>query len=71
MLWVIQRDFLQGKGVQQVVDEALAPVPNPEGDKELDQLNKIRASLAAIAGNSTGEGCVWLEGLEELQGLEG
>ncbi|GBF99137.1 hypothetical protein Rsub_12029 [Raphidocelis subcapitata] len=54
MLWVIQRDFLQGKGVQQVVDEALSPVPNPEGDKELDQLNRIRSSLAAIAGNSTG-----------------
>lgn len=54
MLWVIQRDFLQGKGVQQVVNEALAPVPNPEGDKELEELNKIRSSLTAIAGNSTG-----------------
>lgn len=55
MLWVIQRDFLQGKGVQQLVDEALSPVPNPAGDKELDNLNRVRSSLAAIAGNSTGE----------------
>jgi hypothetical protein len=55
MLWVIQRDFLQGKGVQQLVDEALAPVPNPKQDKELAQLNRVRESLAAIAGQSTGE----------------
>lgn len=37
-----------------MVDEALAPVPNPDGDKELANLNRIRASLTAIAGNSTG-----------------
>lgn len=55
MLWLIQRDFLEGKSVQQLVKDALAPVPNPSHDMELDALNKIRASLASIAGNSTGE----------------
>eukprot|EP00877_Chromochloris_zofingiensis_P014120 jgi/Chrzof1/8962/Cz03g31040.t1 len=54
MLWLIQRDFLEGKSVQQLVKDALAPVPNPSHDMELDALNKIRASLASIAGNSTG-----------------
>lgn len=28
LLWLIQRDFLQGKSVQQMVDEALQRVPN-------------------------------------------
>lgn len=30
MLWLIQRDFLQGAGAQQAVEEALAVVPNPQ-----------------------------------------
>ena len=43
--------------LKSLVDEALAPVPNPGGaDKELASLNRVRASLSAIAGNSTGEG---------------
>jgi hypothetical protein len=54
MLWVIQRDFLQGKSVQQLVADALAPVPNPQQDKAITETNNIRASLASIARNSTG-----------------
>lgn len=54
MLWVIQRDFLQGKSVQQLVKDALAPVPNPQQDKAITETNNIRASLASIARNSTG-----------------
>eukprot|EP00882_Tetradesmus_deserticola_P022407 GHRQ01024311.1.p1 GENE.GHRQ01024311.1~~GHRQ01024311.1.p1 ORF type:complete len:488 (+),score=152.10 GHRQ01024311.1:293-1756(+) len=54
MLWVIQRDFLQGKSVQQLVADALAPVPNPHKDKAIADTNHIRASLASIARNSTG-----------------
>jgi hypothetical protein len=56
MLWLLQRDFLQGKTVQQLVGEALAPVPNPQHDKDITELNKIRASLSTIASNSTGTG---------------
>jgi hypothetical protein len=62
MLWVIQRDFLQGKSVQQLVADALAPVPNQQKDKAIAETNNIRASLASIARNSTGFrwGCLWL-----------
>lgn len=54
MLWVIQRDFLQGKSVQQLVKDALAPVPNPNKDKAIADTNAIRSSLTSIARNSTG-----------------
>lgn len=54
LIWVIQRDFLQGKSAQQLVNEALAPVPNVRNDKELDATNRIRESLTRIAKNSTG-----------------
>lgn len=57
MLWVIQRDFLQGKSVQQLVTDALAPVPNPHKDQAIAETNNIRASLASIARNSTGFRC--------------
>jgi hypothetical protein len=38
MLWLIQRDFLQGKTVQQMVHEALLPVPNPNSDRDIEQV---------------------------------
>lgn len=53
LLWLIQRDFLQGKSVQQMVDEALHRVPNNNGDKNIDELNQIRDSLAVMGDNST------------------
>lgn len=46
MLWLIQRDFLQGKTVGAMVAEALASQPNPHGDKDIDQVPFIRQSLA-------------------------
>lgn len=56
MLWLIQRDFLQGKSVDEMLWDALQPVTNPKGDKDIDQLNRIRSSLSAIAKNSTAFG---------------
>ncbi|CAM0151145.1 unnamed protein product [Urochloa decumbens] len=53
LLWLIQRDFLQGKSVQQMVDEALQRVPNNNGDKYIDEINQIRDSLAIMGDNST------------------
>lgn len=53
LLWLIQRDFLQGKSVQEMVDEALRRVPNSNGDKNIDQVNQIRDSLAIMGDNST------------------
>ncbi|WCJ21617.1 Guanylate-binding family protein [Euphorbia peplus] len=53
LLWLIQRDFLQGKSVQEMVHEALLRVPNSDGDKNIDQVNQIRESLAVMGDNST------------------
>ncbi|CAI9107729.1 OLC1v1007163C1 [Oldenlandia corymbosa var. corymbosa] len=53
LLWLIQRDFLQGKSVQQMVNEALQHVPNSDGDKNIDLVNQIRDSLAVMGDNST------------------
>lgn len=53
LLWLIQRDFLQGKSVQQMVNEALQRVPNANSDKNIDQVNQIRESLAIMGDNST------------------
>ncbi|XP_043692711.1 guanylate-binding protein 4-like [Telopea speciosissima] len=53
LLWLIQRDFLQGKSVKQMVDEALLRVPNYDGDRNIDQVNQIRESLAIMGDNST------------------
>ncbi|XP_057964612.1 uncharacterized protein LOC131155465 [Malania oleifera] len=53
LLWLIQRDFLQGKSVQEMVNEALQRVPNYDGNKNIDQVNQIRESLAIMGDNST------------------
>ena len=45
LLWLIQRDFLEGKTVKQLVDQALAEVPNVSDDKHVDSVNKVRQSL--------------------------
>lgn len=37
MLWLIQRDFLGGKTVDVMLKEALAPVTNPHGDRDISQ----------------------------------
>lgn len=38
MLWLIQRDFLQGKTVNAMVADALAQQPNPHGDRDIEQV---------------------------------
>ncbi|KAM1475075.1 hypothetical protein ACFX2I_031015 [Malus domestica] len=53
LLWLIQRDFLQGKSVQEMVNEALLRVPNSDGNKNIDMVNQIRDSLAIMGDNST------------------
>ncbi|KAK9834025.1 hypothetical protein WJX81_004222 [Elliptochloris bilobata] len=56
MLWLIQRDFLEGKTVAAMLAEALAAVPNPTHDPDIDQVNRIRRSLGVIARNSSAFG---------------
>lgn len=45
LLWLIQRDFLEGTTVQELVHDALAEKPNSSGDKNIAALNKVRQSL--------------------------
>jgi len=57
MLWLIQRDFLEGKTVQDMVSEALLPVANPYEDQDIAQVRKENTSLrfsAIIRGASQG-----------------
>ena len=42
MLWLIQRDFLQGASVQAMVTQALQPVPNAGHDADIDQARWAR-----------------------------
>lgn len=50
MLWLIQRDFLEGKTVQTMVSEALQPVPNPFHDQDIAQVaHSARLALDAIS----------------------
>ncbi len=44
MLWLIQRDFLEGKTVAAMVAEALATVPNPTRDPDIDQARRSAAA---------------------------
>lgn len=48
MLWLIQRDFLEGKTVQSMVSEALQPVPNPYQDQDIAQVQpcSVHSSIA-------------------------
>lgn len=56
MIWLIQRDFLQGSTLSTTLKNALKQVPNPHNDPGILQLNRIRQGLAAIASNSTALG---------------
>lgn len=38
MLWLIQRDFLEGTTVQQMVKAALEPVENPNRDADIEEV---------------------------------
>ena len=48
MLWLIQRDFLEGKTVQQMVSEALSAVPNPSRNPDIAQVCTPSETAAAL-----------------------
>jgi len=53
MLWLIQRDFLEGKSVEAMVKESLAPVANPHGDRDITQvLCSARMSALPVAAST-------------------
>jgi len=39
MLWLIQRDFLEGSSVQQMVNTALETVDNPRHDADIEEVH--------------------------------
>ena len=49
MLWLIQRDFLEGKTVQTMVSEALQPVPNPYNDQDIAQVHNAWLAVCAVS----------------------
>ena len=51
MLWLIQRDFLEGKTVQSMVSEALQPVPNPFQDQDIAQVTPATLIHAVSYGS--------------------
>ena len=54
MLWLIQRDFLEGKTVQQMVSEALSAVPNPSRNPDIAQVSHtLRGCSSAAAGTAS------------------
>ena len=38
MLWLIQRDFLEGASLQAMLTQALSPVDNPNKDRDIEQV---------------------------------
>lgn len=49
MLWLIQRDFLQGQTADQLVRSVLAPVDNPQHDAGLEALNQVCVCVCVCA----------------------
>lgn len=56
MIWLIQRDFLEGDSLQRTLENALRQVPNPHKDPAISQLNHIRQGLETITQSSTAIG---------------
>ena len=54
LLWLVQRDFLQGSSVESYLREALKQQAHPEHDEHGHQLNAIRAQLSTFDGEGGG-----------------
>eukprot|EP00983_Pelagomonas_calceolata_P054643 1143792-Pelagomonas_calceolata.AAC.6 len=51
-LQVIQRDFLMGANASEVVRQALATVPNPSGDPEVQQVSSPPGTAMCLASGA-------------------
>lgn len=58
LMWLIQRDFLEGQSVSSMVETALKPVPNPDNDQSLTHLNNIRKELSSTQTNHSAFGLI-------------
>lgn len=59
MLWLIQRDFLQGKTVSAMVADALAQQPNPHGDRDIQQVHAWWSAAPSLIDSAEHVGAVW------------
>ena len=59
MLWLIQRDFLEGKTVQQMVSEALSEVPNPTRNGDIAQVLSLLQSCDVVSQSSPCHETFW------------
>lgn len=59
MLWLIQRDFLEGKTVQQMVSEALSEVPNPTRNGDIAQVLSLLQSSNVVSHSSPCRETFW------------
>lgn len=59
MLWLIQRDFLEGKTVQTMVSEALQPVPNPYNDQDIAQVHNAWLAVYAVSAGTSAQKHKW------------
>ena len=41
MLWLIQRDFLEGASLQAMLAQALSAVDNPAKDRDIEQVRPL------------------------------
>ena len=58
LMWLIQRDFLEGQSITSMVYAALKPVANPDRNPSLTQLNAIRKELTSAHTNYSAFGLV-------------
>ena len=58
LMWLIQRDFLEGQSVTNMVEAALKPVANPDNDPSLTHLNTIRKELTSTHTNHSAFGLI-------------
>lgn len=56
LLWLVQRDFLQGQSVQANVEDALRPLPNSEKSPDIEHSNRVREALKSMASSVTAVG---------------
>ena len=48
LLWLVQRDFLEGGSVDAYLREALKPADNPADDEHVGRLNRVREALGVF-----------------------
>ena len=67
MLWLIQRDFLEGASLQAMLTQALSPVDNPAKDHDIEQVSTLQQlhvvpATMSMSRSGTGNPREWRDG---------